>query len=333
MTTTPQEFQRLLDAEPTQAWSWLKARALEICQEPLEPSQIRGIEQREIAIGELDQWLASCAWELWSSVETECESTADRLRKDWQSKPSGRAVLILDGLSLRELPWLLAGARQHGFGAKVDATRAELPPETNAFARAIGVGQRSSLQNNGLGSGVDTGIPGARTETTDMPFGDCMALIDSHPDWLFWHHWPDSRLHEHDNPGRGLGTLQAECAEQLASLEFWSLVRRLSQGRTLVVTSDHGYAATGLFHDAEGEQKEFLKDQFKSQRFAKGSGDEDPFVPPVSIALDTAHGPHRFCLGRRKWKNQGGFPTLAHGGLSLLEVFVPWVEFSTPAAA
>ena len=31
-------------------------------------------------------------------------------------------------------------------------------------------------------------------------------------------------------------------------------------------------------------------------------------------------------VGRWNWKSQGGYPTLAHGGLSLLEVLSPFVE-------
>lgn len=40
-----------------------------------------------------------------------------------------------------------------------------------------------------------------------------------------------------------------------------------------------------------------------------------------------------FALGRRKWKSQGGYPTLTHGGLSLLEVAVPFIELSRTGGA
>ncbi len=32
-------------------------------------------------------------------------------------------------------------------------------------------------------------------------------------------------------------------------------------------------------------------------------------------------------MGQRKWTVQGGFPFLCHGGMSLLEVAVPFIEF------
>ena len=35
---------------------------------------------------------------------------------------------------------------------------------------------------------------------------------------------------------------------------------------------------------------------------------------------------YSLALGRRKWKCQGGYPTLTHGGLSLLETLSPFIE-------
>jgi hypothetical protein len=53
-----------------------------------------------------------------------------------------------------------------------------------------------------------------------------------------------------------------------------------------------------------------------------------PYVPPVALQIDSPHGAHLLALGRRKWRSQGGYPTLTHGGLSLLEVLSPFVELS-----
>ena len=71
-----------------------------------------------------------------------------------------------------------------------------------------------------------------------------------------------------------------------------------------------------------------MKRLFKSGRTAANDGDDGGWVPPIDLRLQTAHGSHRYVLGRRKWKSAGGYPTLHHGGLSLLEVFVPFLELS-----
>jgi hypothetical protein len=48
---------------------------------------------------------------------------------------------------------------------------------------------------------------------------------------------------------------------------------------------------------------------------------------PAADVLKTieAVGPNQ---GRRKWKSAGGYPTLTQGGLSVLEVAVPWIELT-----
>ena len=74
--------------------------------------------------------------------------------------------------------------------------------------------------------------------------------------------------------------------------------------------------------------KTFLKQTFGSSRSKTGTGDTGPFVPPVALQINSPHGAHLLALGRRKWRSQGGYPTLTHGGLSLLEVLSPWIEVS-----
>jgi hypothetical protein len=117
-------------------------------------------------------------------------------------------------------------------------------------------------------------------------------------------------------------------AEQLSSDDFWTFVERLATGRRLVITSDHGYAASGYFPDADVEVGQFLKKTFSSGRSIAGINEAGPFVPPVAMQIDSPHGDHLLAIGRWKWKSPGGYPTLTHGGLSLLEVLSPFVELT-----
>ena len=314
------------DAE---AGSAIDTRALDIACKPLTagntPSEI---VRRDRAIGDLDLFLSSTGWDLWQSFGGSVERTSQRLLRWWEQLFGAKAILILDGLSLRELPWLLQGANQHGFTThEVTACASELPGNTDEFARALGFASRSRLQNNGAGFAHK--LQPAHTETVDLPWKECEALIDSTPNQIFWHHWPDAKLHDESEAGKGLEPLTQEVARQLASDDFWAFVERLATGRQLVITSDHGYAATGYFPDADGEAAQFLKATFASKRSKPGmEGTGAPFVPPVALPVTSSHGAHLMALGRRKWKSQGGYPTLAHGGLSLLEVLSPWVEIT-----
>ncbi|ADZ68951.1 hypothetical protein [Polymorphum gilvum] len=318
----------LTTASETEAWAEVIERALAICGAPLDVEKAPGeVTRRDRAIGELDHFLSSVAWELWPTFTSAAPRNADKIVEWWLAPYSAKAVLILDGLSLREMPWLVEGARARGFVVHTStAYGAEIPSETNAFAKALGFGSRSQLQNNG-GSLVHRLAP-AKTECIDLPWKDCLGLIDASPNWVFWHQWPDSKLHDGSGAGQGLDLLTRDIAVQLTSDDFWEFVERLATGRRLVITSDHGYAATGLFFDAAEDQAAFLKGALKSGRLLSGDHDAGPFVPPVALQMESPHGKHLLAVGRWKWKSQGGYPTLAHGGLSLLEMLCPFVEIT-----
>jgi len=322
---------RLTTGGAEDAWRLIIDQVLAIATQPLAPGKAPSeVVRRDREIGAFDHFLSALAWDLWPVFGDSVERTAERLARWWAAATDGtgdaRAVLILDGLSLRELPWLLQGARERGYTLnQVGVTASELPGATNEFARALGFSGRGQLQNNGgdLAHRLQT----ARTESLDLPWRDCVGLIDSAPNWLFWHHWPDSQVHDGDGAGQGLDTLTRAIADQLGGDDFWAFIDCLATGRRLVITSDHGYAATGYFPDAEGALGQFLKQGFGSGRSQPGLADPGPFVPPVALPISSPHGHFLMALGRRKWKSQGGYPTL-HGGLSLLEVLSPFVELT-----
>jgi hypothetical protein len=310
------------------AWRVIVKHAVEIASKALAagnaPSEV---VKRDREIGELDLFLSSSGWDLWQTFSGSVERTSDRVVRWWAEPFSAKAVLILDGLSLRELPWLLQGAKERGFTLhEVSATASELPGETDEFARALGFAGRSKLQSNG--GGLAHKLQPAQTETVDLPWRDCEALVGTTANQIFWHHWPDAKLHDGSGAGQGLEPLTKDAAAQLSSNDFWAFVERLATGRRLVITSDHGYAATGYFPDADREVGQFLKQTFSSRRCKTGSGDTGPFVPPVALQINSPHGAYLLALGRRKWRSQGGYPTLTHGGLSLLEVLSPFVELT-----
>lgn len=322
MTLAATLVERILQLPPAEAWSLLGDHTWAVCSAPLPTADVEGaVMARERSLHSLDLLLSSAAWDLWEQLEAEVPAASAALRSWWAEHPAGRAVLILDGLSLREVPWLLAGVDSHGLLVRSAGwRRAEIPGDTGPFAGALGVATRSTLQNNGAGNSF--ALRPARTECTDLPFEDCAALVGAEPDWVLWHRWPDDSIHQLAPAGKGLPNLAREARDRLSGDGFWKLARRLAEGRSLVVTADHGYAASGLFDSAPDEQASYLQELFKSGRHCRGGPATGPWLPPVDLAL----GEHRLVLGRRRWRSPGGYPTLAHGGLTVLEMLVPYLE-------
>ena len=317
---------KLQQQPPESAWKAITDHAWEVCSPALhEDKAAAEVTRRDRAIGDLDHFLATAGWDLWGSFEASVPRTSDLLAEWWQERTQGRGVLILDGLSLREAPWLLSQAKTRGFVIKqAIATGAEMPADTTSFAKALGFGQRSSLGNNGAGGSHK--LKGARTESVALPWMDCAEMIGAEPDWVLWHHWPDHRLHAHDEPGKGMTSLTAEVAAHLTGDDFWRLISRLSAGRDLIITADHGYASSGHFTDTEKDQTDYLKKVYRSGRAVLSSEPSGAWVPPIDLSITSIHGTYLYVNGRRKWKSAGGYPTLTHGGITVLETLVPFIE-------
>lgn len=330
MPITQQLLQSVTNSPPQQAWSEI-ANHLWSEFSPAIPAAVADAEvvRRDRNLTELENVVAGSAWELWETFESTVPKNSQSIVDFWNNTTGGKAVLILDGLSLREAPWLIEQATSRGYTIHQAVVRgSELPCETTPFAKSLGFGQRSSLENNQAGSAHK--LKEAGTEACNLAWKDCVGAVGNQEGFVFWHHWPDNRIDgDLRKPGEGLHKLAKETHAALTSDDFWQFIERLATGRRLVITSDHGYAACGLFPDlVDRDQVDHMKKLFKSGRNATSSDEDGAWVPPIDLRLTTTHGQHQYVLGRRKWKSPSGYPLLHHGGLSLLEVLVPFIELS-----
>lgn len=313
----------VMNSSPQTGWEPILTEVWKIFSAPLNPAKAEALTtERDKRAGAMDTLLSGAAWDLWPEVNNSPLRTSQYLQNFWKQESEGKAILILDALSLREACWILEQADLRGYSVNRSfATLAEFPADTTPFAKALGFGQRSSLTDNGGKSDL---FPGAYTESVEMPFADCGSLVKPETGVIFWHHWPDSNMHDLADEGNGPQKLTKAVVETLTGDDFWAFVDRLATGRKLVITGDHGYANAGLFRDlVDKEQIEYMKKLFKSGRSTTNSpGSNHNWVPPLTVEMDG----HTLALGRRKWKSQGGYPTLTHGGLSLLEMTVPFIE-------
>ena len=134
-------LRKLQSASPAEAWAELFSFAWETCSPGLPDDKVAGeVIRRDRAIAPADLFLATAGWDLWSNYYDCVTRTAEQLTTWWDKNSPGRAVLILDALSLREAPWLLQGAAKRGYIVHSSSpTGAELPADTNPFRQISGI--------------------------------------------------------------------------------------------------------------------------------------------------------------------------------------------------
>lgn len=300
---------------PATAWAEMFSSLLALAKQSSSPVALHD------ATVVPDRLLAEAAWELWEAFPKHAEKTSDNL-KSWASSGSGKAVLILDALSLRELSILLGAAEARGLQpVQIKVTGSECPSTTDHFAKSLGLPSRSALANDGKPATFVLFGGNCYTDVVSLPFADC--AVPPSPNLFIWHSWLDDLIH-----------LQQKLPDQIASHAlsvlqsdgFWNFINRLRQGRGLVITSDHGYAVSKRF-SSEVEDPDAIEILRKTFGASRNKAVSEPwrkrFMPPIVMTNNNQH----VIMGQRKWKVQGGFPHVCHGGMSLLEVAVPYLEF------
>ena len=317
----------ILQENPQSAWESIRSELKQVFEEPISGGLVEQIIRREKRCEPMELAVSGAAWSLWESFYDSVPLASQRLIEWWHGGHGGKAALLLDGLSLRELPILLEQAEQRGFTiAESEALGSELPAETNAFAKALGFSHRGALDNDGAGGAHK--MTDAWTLSNNLPWSDVAQTVPADPKVFLWHQWPDHRLHDLSGQGDGIRRLLPEIEEQLTSDDFWTMLEKLSNGREIVITSDHGYANTGAFRDADSDEKAFFRENFGGYRYKEIELSTTEWLPPLALTLDCPTGRYSMALGRTKWAVQGGNRTLSHGGLTLLETFVPFVRLT-----
>src|SRR5690349_20761667 len=97
------------ETDPANAWKKILAALRELA---LSSPKSGALDRATVAP---DRLIANTAWNLWDDFQRNAPLAIDELKKFWvQTKASGTAVLLLDALSLRELPIVVAAAEEHG---------------------------------------------------------------------------------------------------------------------------------------------------------------------------------------------------------------------------
>ncbi|MDU2146555.1 MAG: hypothetical protein E7E58_01065 [Paeniclostridium sordellii] len=318
----------ILSKRPEESWKYISDCVWNIFSQQINETCIENeASLRDSLTNDIESLLATSCSDLWDEFDRCISKTSDEVKSFWSNSSDGKAVLILDGLSMRELPFILQGLESRNYTIdKACITGAELPSHTNSFAKAIGISSRSSLTNNEKSK--KSIFNNAYTDCIGLSWDESKEIISSQPNLFIWHEYPDKKVHELDSYGCTIQNLSKNMYSVFSDEKFWEFIKKISTGRDVIITSDHGYAHTGMFMDVtDNDVKDYLKKQYKSARYRKTQNNEQVWVPAIEKSINSNHGDYTFVLNKIKWKVPGGYPTLSHGGLSLLEVMVPFIQF------
>jgi len=232
------------------------------------------------------------------------------------------AVVVFDGLSLREVPMVINLAEKSGIKTSlIDASIAAVPCETMDFiARELPCGRIAPSQLPGRKELKERGIDAVYSGnyTQGIPGNQEGAAL------LVWSSFPDHTYRDSGAKFEG----HFENIHAMFETAWMNTIQRIKGKRKIVVTSDHGYIFFGAgmdFPRQAAEMKE-LNGYFGNDRYV--SLTEKP-TPPASddLYLDSAR-QVALLKGRVKTRSTGEAAArlYKHGGLSLMEMLTPWIE-------
>ncbi|MGB5156911.1 hypothetical protein [Desulfobacterium sp. N47] len=235
------------------------------------------------------------------------------------------AVIIFDGLSLREIPMIVNLAKKSGFKlTHIDTSLAPAPSETMDYIeREFSCGKISPSQLPTRKELKEKGIVVLYSGNYCLPVsGEYKGLP-----LLVWSSFPDET---YKDSGARFESHFANI-HSLFETAWMNTAQQIKGKKKIIITSDHGYIffGTGMDFPRSPQELAALNEYFGNNRNAPLN--ENP-EPPLSD--DVFCDPSRniaMVRGRVKTRSTGTAATklYKHGGLSLMEMLTPWIELET----
>ncbi len=265
--------------------------------------------------------------------ETLIAASADRIYDELLSLPdtgkslfnvlsdSQTAVVVFDGLSLREIPIMIKLAEKSGF--KIEETscsHAAIPSETMTFAerelKCTGVGPSQIAGRREL---TDRGITALYSGSPTQSIGN----IKENTALLVWSAFPDNTY----NDSGARFDHHFEHIHVQFETAWMNTVQQIKGKNRIIITSDHGYIffGTGMDSVRSSQETQKLNDYFGNDRYAYLK--ENPHPPPSDDIIIDARRQVALVKGRVKTRSTGeaAAKLYKHGGLSLMEMLTPWI--------
>jgi len=276
----------------------------------------------EAAVCDLEEMISTGVLKVWDELAA-ASSTAPAL-KSWLGLDaplplaSPRAAVVFDGLSLREMPLLLSQVKATGFrvkSAQVIAT--SLPTETLSFVEQRVLGQ--PLAPSRLRGRKELAERNVEAFYLEKP--NTRESYPANRSLLVWSSYPERLFFNDEARNEALFSTFHEFIPTI-----WKCtVQAIPSGLPIVVTSDHGYIFLGAdLESVRSSDAAALLGQARVKEFSDGEMflEEHPDLQILSR--------ERIAMLRGRLRARPSGPSsrklYQHGGFSLMEVLVPWIE-------
>ncbi|MBW1697963.1 MAG: hypothetical protein JRK26_14320 [Deltaproteobacteria bacterium] len=232
------------------------------------------------------------------------------------------AVVVFDGLSLREIPMVLALAERSGLPVSpVGTSQAAIPSETiNFIDRELPCGPIAPSQlptrKELKAKGIVMFYNGDITQPLSGEHEGSPLLV--------WSSFPDVT---YKDSGAKFES-HFENIHVLFETAWMNIVQSIKGKNRIIITSDHGYIffGTGMDFPRSTPQLKELNDYFGNDRNVSLQGKS---APPLSDDLFIVQSQNLAMVkGRVRTRSTGeaARKLYRHGGLSLMEMITPWIE-------
>jgi len=261
-------------------------------------------------------------------------SAADRIYNELLSSPDpssnllgtlsdpNTALVVFDGLSIREIPMILNLADKSGFTASLIGTsQSAIPSETMDFIeRELLCGHIAPSQLQTRKELKEKGIVVIYSRDITQP----ISVEYENSPLLVWSCFPDVT---YKDSGAKFESHFENIHDQFETA-WMNTVQSIKGKNNIIITSDHGYIffGTGMDFPRNPAEMRDLNAYFGNDRNV--SLEEKP-KPPVSDDIFIVQTQNvAMVKGRVRTRSTGEAASklYRHGGLSLMEMITPWIE-------
>lgn len=237
------------------------------------------------------------------------------------------ALVVFDGLSIREIPMILKLADRSGFDISlIDTALSAVPSETMDFIeRELTCGRVSPSQLVNRRELKEKGITAFYSSNITQPIsGDHEGTP-----LLIWSSFPDATYK--DSGARFENHF--DNIHAMFETAWINIVQPIKGKKRIIITSDHGYIffGTGMDFPRTGSELKDLNALFGNDRNVTLSG--IPNLPENDDIYNVSSRNIAMVKGRVRTRSTGEAASrlYRHGGLSLMEMITPWIEIEVNA--